>query len=190
MKLSTCAHFQDAVKRGAESEGAGSEPAAGTLLPTDEETAARTAGRTRDEAPEDRISDSCGSVGGAGCCPRRERQGSDLCEPPRTSHPKPKPKPNNSTSALSMSISILIGLDIWGQGGKKSCQNEGGKKKPEPIITSLDSAQPCGAVGAWQHPEGQGGKVESSRLRGGLTHHLLGYTTGYRGWSALKISKL
>lgn len=38
------------------------------LLPSDQETVARMDRRMRDEVPEDGISDSCGSVGGAGCC--------------------------------------------------------------------------------------------------------------------------
>jgi len=65
------------------------------LLPSDQESVARMAGRMRDEVLEDRISDSCGTVGGAGHCLRRERRGSDLCESAstlRTSHPKSKPK--------------------------------------------------------------------------------------------------
>lgn len=155
VKLSKCAHFQDAVKRGAECEGAGSDPAVGRS-----HAAAfrpRGGGKDKDRGGGGQDFDSCGLVGGAGCCLRRERQGSDLCESvsaPRTRHPKPKPKPSNSTSVLSIHIPqclatskklwLLIGSVILRQGGKRSCQNEGGKTL-EPI--NNNSAQPCGGCG-------------------------------------------
>lgn len=59
VKPCKCAHFQDAVKRGTESGRAAND--AVVLLPSDQETVARMAGRPRGEMLED------GSVSGAAC---------------------------------------------------------------------------------------------------------------------------
>lgn len=136
---------------------------------------AGTAGKMRNEAPEEGIWDSCGSVGGAGCCPRRERQSSDSCESPSA--------PRMATSIQSQSQSQEFTLcsisthspmsghqamtSNWMFWGKEKRKVEGGKRE-NPNPKAIDPALPCRDQGCLA---GRSGWNEPSSAWRRLSHH-------------------
>lgn len=139
----------------------------------------------RNEVPEDGIWDSCGSVGGAGCCLWRERQSSDSCESIsslRMATPIQTQTQSQEFNLCSISThSPVSGHQattsnwmFWGKEGRKVER----VKKKTPNAKAINPAQPCRVWGCLAASQRSGWNGPSSAWRR-LSHHFLGCRIGW-----------
>lgn len=148
------------------------------------------AGRMRNKAPEDGIWDSCGSVGGAGCCLWREWQSSDSCEStsaPGTATPiQTQSQPQIPSqgfnlcsifahSPVSGHQPITSNWMFWAKMGRKVERVK--RKNPNPKAMDPAGIHPAtgGALAASQRSGWNGPSLAWRRF----SHHFLGCRIGW-----------